>query len=104
MPDKGCCAAFVEAQAGDHGRIIGITAVAMDFDKILNQVGDVVQGVRSLGMAGDLDDLGSRQPWGNPGPFFLYLGPEAGDLVFFAGVFGRLQAVDLLFKGENFFF
>ena len=41
---------------------------------------DVIEGVRPLGVAGDLDDLGRRQIGTDLGPLLLDLEAEGGDL------------------------
>ena len=80
VPDEGGGLALVEAQAGDDGRIIGETPVAVHLGEILHQAGDVVQGVRTLGMAGHLDDLGGGQVGADLGPLLGDLPAEVGDL------------------------
>jgi hypothetical protein len=55
-------------------------------------------------VAGDLDNMGRRQPWGNLGPFLLYLSPETGNLILFAGVISRVEFINPAFKGKNVLF
>ena len=73
LADDGHGLAFVEGEAGDEGRVVGEPAVAVDLHEILHQGVDVIQGVRPLGMPGDLDDLGGREVGIDFGPFPLDL-------------------------------
>lgn len=101
MADEGGGPALVKTESGDDGRVVGEAAVAVDFDKILNQVADVIQGIRPLGMAGDLDNVSRCQPRRYSRPFFLDLDAEVCNFFFFFRVLGNIQLFDLLFKLQD---
>jgi hypothetical protein len=95
MADKGGRPAFVKSEAGDDGRVVGEPAVAVHLGEILDQVGNVIEGVRTLRVAGDLHDLGGRQSGADSGPFVLDLLTERSDFIVFGGVFGDFEVGDL---------
>jgi hypothetical protein len=72
--------------------------------EILDQAGEIIKGVGALRMAGDLDDLGGRQPGADPGPFLLDPAAESGDLFFPGGILGGFEVLDLLFQRKDIFF
>ncbi len=95
---------LVGAEAGDDGGVVREPAVPVHLGEILDQAGDVVQGVGTLGMTGDLDDLGGGELRADPGPLHLDLGPEARYLLFPQRVFRDLELVDLPPQGQDAFF
>ena len=54
-------------QTADQRVIVAKRAVAVQFDEIGRQLCDVIEGVRPIGMAGELDPVPCGQSAGSPG-------------------------------------
>ena len=65
LADEHDGAAFELRHAGDDGGIVGEGAVAVDLLEIGQQALDVVEGVRALGVAGELNSTPRRMGFGH---------------------------------------
>jgi hypothetical protein len=61
MADDHDRSAAQASRAGDESGVVGEEAVAVQFDVLLEDGADVVQGVWPLGMTGELDPLPGGQ-------------------------------------------
>ena len=93
--------AFVEGQAGHDGRIVPEPPVAMHLHEIREQVREIVQRIRPLGVAGELDDVDGRQLRGDLRPLLLDLEAESGDPLLLRRVVALLESVDLLLELDD---
>jgi hypothetical protein len=103
VADDGHGLSLVESETGDDGRVIGEMAVAVDLDEILEEIIYIIQRVRPLGMAGDLDDLPGGELRADLGPLLFDLLAELGDLLLFPRIFPRLELIDLVFELKDIF-
>jgi hypothetical protein len=101
VPDDGRGPALVEGQPGDDRRVVGEPPVPVHLHEVLEEEGDVVQGVRAFGVAGDLDDVDGGHPGDDLGPFLLDLPPELGDAVLLVEVVALGDGVDLFLEGQD---
>ena len=69
--------------------------------KSLNRIGEIIQRVGPLGVAGELDDVNGRQLRGDLRPLPLDLETEGGDLLFLRRVVALLERVDLLLELDD---
>ena len=56
MADEADGAAVEAADPGDHRRVVGARAVAVELDPVLEDHVDVVERIRAVGMARQLDE------------------------------------------------
>src|SRR5690606_11648526 len=96
--------AIQTCDAADDGFVVTKMAITMQFIPIGKHAADVIRGIRTLRMAGNLDDVPGGQvgvnTFGQLGAFFA----ELGDLVRnikVVGIANQLQLFDLAFKDRN---
>src|SRR5690606_18167272 len=96
--------AIQTCDTADDGFVVTKMAITMQFIPIGKHAADVIRGIRTLRMAGNLDDVPGGQvgvnTFGQLGAFFA----ELGDLVRnikVVGIANQLQLFDLAFKDRN---